>query len=242
MHLKGSGFVDSTKGCFENCFEKPDYRITEHSQRRYGHAGTSIGPRFHLESNNERSPPSRKTVILKPKPGETDTETEEKYKGFLGQGKGNSHVQVKQRKFSEGVNSKARGSVPSSGTDRKITRKTRDGLSDSSFEPPRLGVSRAQGLTKEPEFMMNEWYKPLCSGLDGSYGAQEAKQQILERWRMNKEFRQNGHAIRDRSRSRTLGEMLALPDHAKHANFRGPFGISSRDGWKNRGFGDLLKS
>ncbi|KAE8712112.1 hypothetical protein F3Y22_tig00110264pilonHSYRG00336 [Hibiscus syriacus] len=59
---------------------------------------------------------------------------------------------------------------------------------------------------------------------------------------MTKEFQENGQAFRGRSRSRTLGEMLALSDHAKRANFRGPFGISSRVGSKNGGVGDLLKS
>ncbi|GMI80665.1 hypothetical protein HRI_001735800 [Hibiscus trionum] len=264
-----SGFVDSRQGCFEICFEKPDYLITNHSydqespkllqnlengfvkdsRRKYRHDSTSIVPRFQLESNNAGSPPSRKMVILKPKPGET--ETDEKDKGFLGHGKGNSHAQVKERKnFSDCVKSKAHGSVPSSATEKGITRKTRDSISDSSFEPPRLGFSGAQGLTKEPEFMMvssrnnadmKDWYNPSCYDLDGPYMAKEAKQQIMESWRMTKEFRENGHAFGGRSRSRTLGEMLALPDHAKRANSRGPFGISSRDGWKNGGIGDLLK-
>ncbi|KAL4388357.1 hypothetical protein GQ457_09G029110 [Hibiscus cannabinus] len=270
VHIKRSRFVDSRKGCFENCSEKPDYLVTNHfydqenpkllqkpengfvkdCRRKYGHDSTSIVPRFHLESNNARTHPSRKIVILKPKPGET--ETDEKDKGFLGHGRGNSPAQVKERKnFSCGVKSKARGSVPSSGTEKEITRKTRDSLNDSSFEPPRLGFSGAEGLTKEPEFMMvssrnnssvNDRYKPSCYELDGSYVAQEAKQQILERWRMTKEFREKGHTSGGGSRSRTLGEMLALPDRAKRANFHGPIGISSRDGRKNGAIGDLLKS
>ncbi|XWS66070.1 hypothetical protein CRYUN_Cryun05aG0168600 [Craigia yunnanensis] len=36
--------------------------------------------------------------------------------------------------------------------------------------------------------------------------------------------------------------MLALPDRDKCANFRSPLGISSRDGWKNGGVRDLIKS
>ncbi|GMI87071.1 TON1 Recruiting Motif 19 [Hibiscus trionum] len=255
-HNKGSGFVDSRKGCSENGFEKPDCLFTKHfydqdnpkvlqklengfvkdSRRKYGHDSTSMVP----------SPSSRKIVILKPKPGEA--ETNKKDKGFLGRGKANSHAQVKQRKnFFDGVKSTAHRSIPSE-TEMVITRQLRDNISDISFEPPRLGFNGAQDLTKEPEFLMvssqnnsdvNNWYKPSCYNLNGSYVAQEAKQQIFERWRVTKDFRENGSAFGGRGRSRTLGEMLAFPDHAKSANFRGPSGISSKDGWKNTGIGDL---
>ncbi|KAK8979404.1 hypothetical protein V6N11_000550 [Hibiscus sabdariffa] len=236
-HIKGSGFVDSRKGCFENGFEnkvlqKLENGFVKESRRKHGHDGTSMVPRFHLESNNEICPSSRKIVI--PKPGEA--ETNKKDEGFLGRRKGNSHAQVKERKnFFDGVKSTARRSIPSSETEREITRKLRDNTSGISFEPPRLGFSGAQGLTKEPEFLMvssqnnsdvNNWYKPSCYNMGGSYVAQEAKQQ---RWRVTKDFRENGSAFGGRGRSRTLGEMLALPDHAKRANFRGPFGISSYD-------------
>ncbi|KAG8480440.1 hypothetical protein CXB51_025055 [Gossypium anomalum] len=248
MHIRGPNHI-----------EKPDYMITDQegvpsqenpklfqelengfmndSRREYGHDGTSMVPRFHLESSNERWPSSRKIVILKPKSGEA--ETDKNNKGFLGRGKGNLHTQVKERKnFPDDVKSTGCRSIHSSET-------------EVSFEPPRLGFSDAQGLTNEPEFMMvssrsnsdvNNWYKPLCHDLDGSYVAQEAKKQISERWRMNKEFRENGPSFGGRGRSRTLGEMLALSDHAKRATFRGPLGISSRDGWKNGGNGDLIKS
>ncbi|KAK8480789.1 hypothetical protein V6N11_019896 [Hibiscus sabdariffa] len=249
MDIKGSGSVDSGKGCSENGFEnkvlqKLENGFVKQSRRKHGHDSTSMVPRFPLESNNEICPSSRKIVILKPKPGEA--ETNKKDEGFLGRRKGNSHAQVKERKnFFDGVKSTARRSIPSSETEMEITRKLRDNTSGISFEPPRLGFSGAQGLTKEPEFLMvssqnnsdvNNWYKPSCYNMGGSYVAQEAKQQ---RWRVTKDFRENGSAFGGRGRSRTLGEMLALPDHAKRANFRGPFGISSKDGWKNSGIGDL---
>ncbi|XP_039038797.1 uncharacterized protein LOC120176435 [Hibiscus syriacus] len=249
-HVKGSGFVDSTEGCSEHGFEKPGYLIAKHfydqenpkvlqklengfvkdSRREYGHDSTSTVPRFHLESNNERCPSSRKIVILKPKP--VEAETDNKHEGFLGHGKGNSHARVKEN-FFNGVKSSTRRSIPSS---------------ETSFEPPRLGFSGAQGLTKEPEFLMvssqsnsdvNNWDKPSCYDLGGSHVAREPKQQIFERWRVSEDFREIGLAFGGRGRSRSLGEMLALPDHAKRANFRGPFGICSKDGWKNSVIGDL---
>ncbi|XP_039023494.1 uncharacterized protein LOC120156155 [Hibiscus syriacus] len=97
-HVKGSGFVDSRKGCSENGFGNKVLQTLENgfvkdSRREFGHDSTSAVPRFHLESNNERCPSSRKIVILKPKP--IEAETDSKHKGFLGHGKGNSHARVK---------------------------------------------------------------------------------------------------------------------------------------------------
>ncbi|XP_039037303.1 uncharacterized protein LOC120174571 isoform X1 [Hibiscus syriacus] len=249
-HIKGSGFVYSRQGCSENGLGQPDYLITKHfydqenpkvlqklengfvkdSRREYRYDSTSMVPRFHLDSNNERCPSSRKIVILKPKPGEA--ETDKKHQGFLGNGKRNSHAQVKDT-FFDGVKSSTRRSIPSS---------------ETSFEPPRLGFSGAQSLTKEPEFLIvssqnnsdvNNWDKPSCYDLGGSHVAQEVKQHIFERWRVTEDFREIRLTFGGRGRSRSLGEMLALPDHAKRANFRGPFGISSKDGWKNNAIGDL---
>ncbi|XP_022765238.1 uncharacterized protein LOC111310244 [Durio zibethinus] len=224
-------------------------------------------PRFHLESNNERCPSFRKIVILKPKTGEAENATnclsfpsssegsysgDRKDKGFLTCGKGNSHAQVKERKnICSGVKSTGHRSTLSSETEKEIIRKTRHNISHISLQPPRSGFSGHHSLAKEPEMMivsspnysdLNNWYKPSCFFLDGSYVTQEAKKQISERWRMTKEFRENGLTIGGRSRSRTLGEMLALPDHDKCANFRSPLGISSRDGRKYGGIGDLIKS
>ncbi|XP_039023495.1 uncharacterized protein LOC120156156 [Hibiscus syriacus] len=86
---------------------------------------------------------------------------------------------------------------------------------------------------------VNNWDKPSCYDLGGSHVGLEPKQQIFERWRVSEDFREIGLAFGGRGRSRSLGEMLALPDHAKRANFRGPFGISSKHGWKNNVIGDL---
>ncbi|XWS56521.1 hypothetical protein CRYUN_Cryun09bG0092300 [Craigia yunnanensis] len=243
----------------ENCLVKD-------SRRKYGPDSTCIVPRFHLESNNERRP-FRKVVILKPKPGEAENATnclsspgsyecsssgDRKDKGSLCHGKGNSHAQVKERKnLSNGVKSTGHRFILSCENEKKIIRKTRYNISDISLEPPRSGFSGVHSRTKETKFMMvsspnnsdlNNWYKPSCYYLDGSYVAEEAKKQISERWRMKKEFRENGLTLGGRGRSRTLGEMLALPDCDKCANFRSPLGISSRDGWKNGGTGDLIKS
>ncbi|XVE99462.1 hypothetical protein REPUB_Repub03eG0200200 [Reevesia pubescens] len=216
-----------------------------------------------VESNNERCPSFRKIVILKPKPGEAENAANclyspsssedsnsgyRKDQGFLSRRRGNSHVQVKERKnFSFGVQSTGHRSILSCETDSQITRKIRHNISDISLEPPRSGFSGVHSLTKEPEFMMvsssSNRYKPSRYYLDGSYVAQEAKKQILERCKMTKEFRENGLTIGGRVRSRTLGEMLALPaDHEKCAHFCSPLGISSGDCWKNGGVGDLIKS
>ncbi|XWS07834.1 hypothetical protein CRYUN_Cryun41cG0026700 [Craigia yunnanensis] len=242
----------------ENCFVKG-------SRRKYGPDSTCMVPRFHLEPNNERRPSFRKIVILKPKPREAENATnclsspsssEDSYsgnrkdKGFLSHGKGNSHAQVKEtNNFSNGVKSTGHRSILSCETEKEIIRKTRQNISNISLEPPRSGFSGVHSLAKEPEFMMVSspnnsdlnWYKPSCYYLDGSYVALEAKKKISER-RMTKELRENGSPIGGRGRSRTLGEMLALPDHDKYANFRSPLGISSRDGLKNGGVRDLIKS
>ncbi|XP_021296098.1 uncharacterized protein LOC110425497, partial [Herrania umbratica] len=222
-------------------------------QTKYG--PDSMFPGCHLESNNEKHPSFRKVVVLKPNPGKAEDASSEgsrKDKGFLSHGKGNSHTQVKERKnLSNGVKSTGHRSIPSCGSEKEITRKTRHKTSDSPLQPPRSRFSGVHSLAKEPELMMvsspnysdlNNWYKPSCNYLDGSYMAQEAKKQISERWRMNKEFLENGLAFGGRRRSRTLGEMLALPDYDKYVNFRTPLGISSRDGWKKIGVGDLIKS
>ncbi|KAK6228064.1 hypothetical protein SCA6_000404 [Theobroma cacao] len=234
-------------------------------QRKYG--PDSMFPGCRLESNNEKYFSFRKVVVLKPKPGKVEdasnclsspSSSEGSYsgnskdKGFLSHGKGNSHTQVKERKnLSNDVKSTGHRSIPSCGSEKEITRKTRHKTSDISLQPPRSGFSGVHSLAKEPELMMvsspnysdlNNWYKPSCNYLDGSYVAQEAKKQISERWRMNKVFRENGLTFGGRGRSRTLGEMLALADYDKYANFRTPLGISSRDGWKKMGVGDLIKS
>ncbi|XP_022745920.1 uncharacterized protein LOC111296117 [Durio zibethinus] len=244
----------------ENCFIKD-------SHRKYGPDNTCMVPRFHLESNNERRSSFRKIVVLKPKPREAENTTNclsspsscegsysgnRKDKGFLSHGKGDSHVQVKELKnFSNGVKSTGHISILSCKTEKEIIRKTRHNISNISLEPPSPGFSGVHSLAKKPEFMMvsspynsdlNNWFKPSCYYLDGSYVSLEAKKQISERRRKTKEFRENRLIIGGRGRSRTLGEMLALPDHDKCANFRSPLGISNRDGWKNGGVGDLIKS
>ncbi|XVF23786.1 hypothetical protein REPUB_Repub13aG0069300 [Reevesia pubescens] len=244
----------------ENCFVKD-------SRKKYIPDRTCMVPRFHLESNNERHPSFRKIVILKPKPGEAENATnchsspsssEDSYsgnrkdKGFFSHEKGNSHAQVKEWKnCSYGAKSTGHRSILSSETEKEITRKTRYNISGISLEPPRLGFSGVYSREKEPNFMMvsspnnsdlNNCSKPSCYYLDGSYVAQEANKQISERWRMTKEFQENELTIGGRGRSRTLGEMLALPDRNKCVNFHSPLGISSRDGLKNGGVGDLVKS
>ncbi|XWS75043.1 hypothetical protein CRYUN_Cryun01aG0051200 [Craigia yunnanensis] len=235
--------------------QKLENHFVKDSRRKCRPDSTCMVPRFHLESNNERRPSFRKIVILKPKPRKVENATNclsspsssegslvnRKDKGFFSHGKGNSHAQVKETKKSTGHRS-----VLSCETEQEIIRKIRHNISNISLETPRSGFSGVYSLAKEPQFMMvsspnnsdlNYLYKPSCYYLDGSYVALEAKKQISERWRMTKEFRENGLTIGGRDRNRTLGEMLALPDHDKCANFRSPLGISSRDGRKNGGVG-----
>ncbi|XVF83453.1 hypothetical protein PTKIN_Ptkin16aG0487400 [Pterospermum kingtungense] len=192
-----------------------------------------VVPRFRLESNKERLPSFRKIVVLKPKPREADNPTNSLSSPSSSEG---SYSGYRKEKGFNSVKSRGHSSILSCETEKESIRKRRHNVSNISLEPPRSGFSGVHGLEKEPGFV-------TVSSPNGSYVTLEAKKQISERWRMTKEPRENGLTIGGgRSCSRTLGEMLALPDHDKCANFRSSFGISSRDGWKNGGAGHLMKS
>ncbi|TYJ36674.1 hypothetical protein E1A91_A05G323300v1 [Gossypium mustelinum] len=243
--------------------QKLDNRRVKDSRRKYGHDSTCMVPRFRHESNNERCPSFRKIVIpnplevekaknclASPSFSEASYSSNWKDKGFVSHGKGTLHAQVKEMKnVCNGVKHTGHRSILSCETKKEIFRNTRHNMSNISLEPLRSGFIGVHSFKEEPEFMMvfspnnselNNWNKPSCYYLDGSYMTLEARKQISERWRMTKDFRENG--LTGRCRSRTRDDMLTLPDHGNCANFQSPLGISSRDGQKIGGVGDLIRS
>ncbi|MBA0808942.1 hypothetical protein Gohar_024641 [Gossypium harknessii] len=243
--------------------QKLDNRRVKDSRRKYGHDSTYMVPRFRRESNNERRPSFGKIVIPNPTKvekaknwlaspsfSEASYSSNWKDKGFVSHGKGTLHAQVKEMKnVCNGVKHTGHRSILSCETEKEIFRNTRHNMSNISLEPLRLGFNGVHSFKEEPEFMMvfspnnselNNWNKPSCYYLDGSYMTLEARKQISERWRMTKDFRENG--LTGRRRSRTRDDMLTLLDHGNCANFQRPLGISSRGGQKIGGVGDLIRS
>ncbi|KAA8539407.1 hypothetical protein F0562_026099 [Nyssa sinensis] len=191
---------------------------------------------FFLPNSHEGSQPGDKKnkELPNPKNGELYNEVRERKNLADDMGPSRCSFRV-SRDFAKGISRHIRHSITSSS-------------SEVSRSELRVDISSAN----ESEVMMPscpsffDWknrHQTLYSSSNGSSLAREAKKRFFERGKMTK----SSQEVRVARRGNTLGEMLAMPDQEtrpRNLNYKpdlncvdvdlgGPFGISSKDGWKD---------
>ncbi|CAK7325609.1 unnamed protein product [Dovyalis caffra] len=231
-----------------------------------GKLGLEVANEFlgsQLDLNDGSCLPTSRIVVLKSKPGKAQNAGrcfsstgaievfhlgDRKLKEILNVQNGNLHAEVKERKNMDCDSGPAKSRSRFS---KQISRKTTSEIRGSDTLP------------KESESMIPSL--PVFSDRknqfhlsDEPYLAREAKKQISERWKTTKKFQQ----VELVSRSKTLGEMLAIPNceskpikfaynpdnsdkvisDSGGANSNTPLGIRSSEVWNDGHVRDLPKS
>ncbi|XP_031254272.1 uncharacterized protein LOC116112255 isoform X2 [Pistacia vera] len=168
--------------------------------------------RSRMELENGTCLPPTNIVVLKPNLGSSSN--------------GNSHsISLKNKEFPSPekgdiyVDKQERKNLPKDEEpDRLISRQIGHGKNKLSRKASRSGSGDSDTLTKESglipfsspssSYRKNQ-YRPSFYHSDSSYVARQAKKEILERWKTTEKFQE----VEVGDMSRTLGEMLAMPDH-----------------------------
>ncbi|XP_044461699.1 uncharacterized protein LOC123193016 [Mangifera indica] len=165
-----------------------------------------------MELENGTCLPPTKIVVLKPILGSSSNgnsySISMKNKEFLSHEEGDIYVDEQERK----------NLAREEGPDRLISRQVGHGKNKLSRKASRTGSRDSDTLRKESGLMMpfsspsSSYWKnqnrPTFYYSDSSYVARQAKKESLDRWKTTERFQE----VEVGDGSRTLGEMLAVPD------------------------------
>ncbi|KAF9597999.1 hypothetical protein IFM89_023571, partial [Coptis chinensis] len=164
-----------------------------------------------------------------------------------------THTTRKSREIAKEITRQMRHSVSSSSTMVTSSRLRGYAGDESSLSGnDSVNESEVKRPTSRHLYDGKSRYSPSSSYSTESSVSREAKKRLSERWKMTHRFQEEGKV----SRGNTLGEMLCMPDkEIRLTNFdsigssddfsdrlsrtggvtrcNSPFGISSRDGWKD---------